>query len=1477
MAEGLTDPDPAGDWSADACRTVARELTLSLDLGEHREAIVDTIVWIHFGASDLGHRMRAWTERQYHPSPQHLLALLASFRAIIREQREQLEDQQRFRLVGLDKLHDTVEQVEKLQSSLSTKQERLHMANEKANDRLQRMVEQQQAAEHKRESSLAFQAELQAQESAVAQQHEMVLQELAEAEPAVLDAQAAVSNIKKQHLSEVRSMTNPPAPVKLTMESVCILLGHHIDGWKSVQSLIRRDDFIASVVHLDTASAVPRALCERLQREYLQRPEYNYETIHRASTACGPLARWVLAQVHFADILERVAPLRSQVDTLEAQAAATKAQAAEAEATLAALEESIASYKREYAALISETQSLTNEMELVQARVARSVRLLDGLSAERTRWERGREAFDAQVRTVMGDALLCSAMIAYAGFFDQARREMLWRSWHARLVECNVPVRMPLSMVESLASADERAAWHAMGLPPDLLSTENAVMLQRCTRVPLLIDPSGRATSFVQALYADAQPATASFLDGSFVQLLERALRFGTPLILTDAEHWDPILLPILSGERRRTGGRTLVRVGTMDVDWAPTFRLVLTTRHAGLVLPASVFARVQVINFTMTPKSLQAQVLAQVLETERPDVAAQRRDLQALQSEYERRLWRLEQSLLAALNEAEGRLLDDERVVGTLESLKAEADDVTAKMQSAAALMQSVEDGLQAYTPLAEVLSAAYFLLERLRVLHPFYAFDMPFFQRVLHDVLAMPRGTGDERQAQLHQRFFVTLYERAAPSLLQADRLVWALALAQIYCRTGPCAGALDGADATALLAGGTTPTTERLAHARRTDPAAWAAWDAHAAPEAAPLPLAPLSGTDETLRRALAVRDGRPDRLEAALKRLVHELFGEPLLDRPLVPLRELAHQTPSATPLALCSVAGYDASMRAEACAAAAGVACAQVALGAPEALMQADAALAAAARSGTWILIKNGHLAPAWLATLPTRLAALAPAPLCRVWITCELSPAVPAALVQAAHVVMHEPPAGFKAALLEALETLETREAPPSVPERERLYFLVAVLHAMVLERVRHTPLGWSHVYEFYDTDLDAAFGLVDVCIAEAAGARAHVDPEDMPWDALRALLAQAVYGCKMDSAADRAMLDALLAHLFTPAAFEHDFCLAPHATHPCIAPDSVHREAFVQWAQQLPEPQPVHWLLLAPAAERVTAAERAHRVLQRLGHLQASAQRDDETYSMAPPAPDGPHALSASWVDELLALLPDAPSAALAPSADSDAAPLARFWAREQAMACAVLERVRSDLQLVADLLTQRTPRTAELGALHDTLAQDQVPFVWQQHNVPRGATLRAWLADLRACAEHAWKASEPIELGRLWAAPAFLTATRQCVARHTDASLEQLHLHLRLGSARASPVEWRIGALWLDGATLDPALALNDGAPTCVAESGWTWAVEAPTHDAQHVSLPLFLDRERQAPLLHASVPLAPGASAALATLRAVALRVR
>ena len=105
--------------------------------------------------------------------------------------------------------------------------------------------------------------------------------------------------------------------------------------------------------------------------------------------------------------------------SLEEQAEQTKGQAKEIIKMISELEASIERYKEEYAALIRETQAIKSEMERVQSKVDRSMKLLESLSSEKTRWEIGSRTFDTEMSTIVGGVRLSSGCVAYAGFFDQ--------------------------------------------------------------------------------------------------------------------------------------------------------------------------------------------------------------------------------------------------------------------------------------------------------------------------------------------------------------------------------------------------------------------------------------------------------------------------------------------------------------------------------------------------------------------------------------------------------------------------------------------------------------------------------------------------------------------------------------------------------------------------------------------------------------------------------------------------------------------------------------------------------------------------------------------------------------------------------------------------------------------------------------------------------------------------------------------------
>ena len=131
----------------------------------------------------------------------------------------------------------------------------------------------------------------------------------------------------------------------------------------------------------------------------------------------------------------------------------------------------------------------------------------------------------------------------------------------------NITYRSDIARTEFLSDPDQRIQWQANKLPTDDLCTENAIMLSRFNRYPLIIDPSGQATEFIMNEYADRKITKTSFLDDSFRKNLESALRFGNPLLVQDVENYDPILNPVLNKELKRTGGRVLITLGDQDID----------------------------------------------------------------------------------------------------------------------------------------------------------------------------------------------------------------------------------------------------------------------------------------------------------------------------------------------------------------------------------------------------------------------------------------------------------------------------------------------------------------------------------------------------------------------------------------------------------------------------------------------------------------------------------------------------------------------------------------------------------------------------------------------------------------------------------------------------------------------------------------------------------------------------------------------
>lgn len=561
---------------------------------------------------------------------------------------------------------------------------------------------------------------------------------------------------------------------------------------------------------------------------------------------------------------------------------------------------------------------------------------------------------------------------------------------------------------------------------------------------------------------------------------------------------------------------------------------------------------------------------------------------------------------------------------------------------------MAEVEQVTNEYLPLAQACSSIFFVLDELNLLHHFYQFSLRFFLDIFDFVLLHNpslKNITDPRQrlSILIADLFLHVFKRTSRALLHTDHLTLAVLLAQVKLRGSESGineqefnflleggegvaidssevqiGLLDASQQQRLVAFSRLLCFKDVKAHLEEHPQEWKRFLASSNAETCVPPIwsnisrkfyrfleivsmaivcllivSNILAVANALRKVLIIKCFRSDRLLQAFGSFVEFVFGRDLLiETPYELGAMVSNEVEAASPICLCSVPGYDAAYRVDNLVASTRVKCISVAMGSQEGFLLADQAIAAAARTGTWVLLKNVHLAPSWLSQLEKRLQSLSPHRSFRLFLTMETNPSIPVNILRQGRVLMNEPPPGIRANILESLRSISPARIASGPAEKTRLYFLLAWFHAVVQERLRYVPLGWSKVYEFNDSDQEAALGTIDSWLAIASKGKTNVDPAAIPWDAIRSLVRESVYGGKIDMEFDQILLDSFVAYLFSPKAYEVNFQLvkASEGEEGLAIPEATRLEQFVAWTTALPEQEPPSYLSLPPAAEKVIA-----------------------------------------------------------------------------------------------------------------------------------------------------------------------------------------------------------------------------------------------------------------------------------------------
>ena len=1441
-----------GDWSREGLFQVAKKLTENADLrkenfkkqdmskDEMHTLIVDSITSYHMIIKDLNDKLAKNAKKFNYITPRDFLDFIKHFINLQKEKNDELNEQKSHIDKGLQKIIQTEKTVNELKQSLAIKGKELDKKQEEMKIKFDKIVADTEKANKSKEKAEIKKKQIEETKKEIDERTNKVNEELSTVVPKMEAAKQAIGNMSKKNIATLKSLKVVKNTLKLPLRLIAMIyifltkkiIKEKLD-WDEIKNCIFKEDFISTIKNTKAENLGPK-LTNLIQKE-ISATDWDIDKIKSGFLEVGLLAEWLESTVACANINNQMEPLKKDIADLNARKDKVVADYDEIAKEIETLEKNIEQLKTQYDDSVTESNKIKEEITQVQNKVERSEKLLINLSSEKERWSKQMNEFKININNLLGDTFLSSSFLAYIGFYDAFYRKYLKEKARQISKQNEIISSNDFDEVEWLTKANDKAIWQNCKLPNDNICLENATILQRFNRYPLIIDPAGQATEFIKTYYATKKLTSTTFTDSSFLKLLENALRFGYPILVQDVEKIDPIMNSLLNKEIHKQSGRNLIRIGDQEIDFSLTFNMFMITRDSSCHFTPDLCSRVTFLNFTITPSSLQNQILDIVLKNERPEVNQRKEELIKAQREYKVQLRQLEEDLLTALN-SEGNLLENNEVMTRLEEIKKKSFEISEEVSKSEDIMKELESIMNEYAPLANKASRIFFALDSLEVIHYLYRYSLSFFMDILNyviiskEVQEVPKNQYAIRQAKIIQILFKEIYHRVGYSLLNKDKALLAMRLAQINLgdKFKNEINLLlkinsnimnDASDISSDILGGklTLNQKKQLSELNKSEPftglvseitsnsEAWNNFYNDAFAENS-IPVEFLNKHKENISnekdqkifdeitKSILLLVFRPDRMLNSIQSFLKEVFNEELVNIPELDLvKVIKDETNCKMPILFCSAPGFDASTKIESLARQLNKKFLSIAIGSSEGFELVEKNWASKIKSGEWLVLKNVHLAPNWLNEIEKRLYANEPNPNFRLFLTMEFNPKIPANVLRISRKFVFELPSGIKHSLIRSYANVLTPAKSEKTPhERCRLHFLLAWFHAVIGERLRYVPIGWSKYYEFNESDQRCALEAIDEWINIYSKDRTNIPPKQIPWDAIRTIIHQSMYGGKIDNEYDMKILESLVNLYFNEKAYSFNYPLfktsSENQDNVLKIPDKTTNAGFIKWINSIPNVESPEWSGLPNNAEKLVRETASNRFITEMNKIQGI---EDEGVGST----EGQgKSTQASWLisvqeksTKLLKALP-LQVKPLIGNKLSNNDPIYRFLLREVAVASKLLNKVRDDLNQLILMSKGESKSTNELRDIAKNIFNDSVPKVWQIYSTLE-LNVTEWILDLKNRINQLNKITLAKDYGRsgLWLGglifpEAYLTATRQSVAQELKVSLDELMLSVEL-----------------------------------------------------------------------------------------------
>ncbi|KAM3182629.1 hypothetical protein ACTXT7_011934, partial [Hymenolepis weldensis] len=1127
-------------WPKDALLAVAQYYLGNFNIETSapvRKSLIDIVAAVH---DDVAFKCDQYFERYrrtVHVTPKSYISFLSGYSTIYNRQLSHIQSLINRLSSGLQKLDEAQESIAKLSAELIEKRKEIEIANVEAEEVLADVLKQTQAAEEVKDKVQVVKDKCETIVNGISEDKAVAEEKLEAARPALEEAEAALNTIKPADISTVRKLAKPPHLIMRIMDCVLILFQRPLlnfledperrgcvkPSWHESLKLLANTNFLANLLNFPRDYITEETI--DLMEPYFLVDDYNLETAKKVCGNVAGLCAWTKAMAKFYWINREVIPLKDNLTKQEIKLNAAKEDLAKAENALQEKERQLGIVRALFERATARKKELADDAESCQRRIATATTLIEGLSGEKVRWTEETRTLSDQIVRLVGDVLMATAFLSYCGCFNQDFRTSIINSWIKSLVKMKIPHTPNLDLINMLTDDNTIAEWNLEGLPNDDLSTQNAIIVTQASRYPLLIDPQSQGKNWITKHEAENRMMVTSFEHRYFRTHLEDALSQGRPLLIENVGvELDPVLNDILDKNFLKSGTGLKVNVGDKEVDIGKGFTLYLTTKLPNPAYSPEVFARASLIDFTVTSKGLEDQLLSRVIKTEKEELEQMRVNLVEQMTANKRHIIELEDNLLQRLASTEGSLVDDQGLVDVLQTTKETSLEVSEQIALAQDTEAEITTAREEYRPVAARGSLLYFLLVEVSGVNPMYQTGLNRFLKLFDESMALSEKCliTPRRISNIIEYMTYSVWSFAVRGMFKLDKTMTTLMLAL---RIDLQHKAIRHEEFIVLIQGGSALDLKMcpqkpskwisdltwlnlVALSKLTDfnniiqqvttmEKQWRQWFDKEAPEDEIIPCG-YEHTLDVFRRLLLIRAWCPDRaLQQARKYIIHTL-GQAYIEDIPVSVKDLSNEADSKTPLIGLLSMGADPTPFIEQTARKLRINLGIVSMGQGQEVY-ARRLLKTAMVEGSWVLLQNCHLCIDYVQEIFEMLSSVRDSnskegnkgenegegtsaqdsafvhDRFRLWMTTEEHKKFPINFLQIALKFTNEPPEGIKANLSRRYlgVTQDFLEICVTHHWRIMLYAL-AYLHCTVQERRKYGPLGWCIPYEFNQSDFSA-------------------------------------------------------------------------------------------------------------------------------------------------------------------------------------------------------------------------------------------------------------------------------------------------------------------------------------------------------------------------------------------------------------------